>query len=66
MKNCIRAQRIEDMDRDKVDIQIISQTPILFQYHRSVDQVISLSQSNAKMCLISIGFTDCGSSSAFQ
>jgi hypothetical protein len=35
----LRSQRLEDMDRDGVDVQIISNTPILFQYHRPVEQV---------------------------
>jgi hypothetical protein len=39
-------QRVTDMNTDNIDVQIISNTPILFQYHRPVAEVgegISLS-----------------------
>jgi aminocarboxymuconate-semialdehyde decarboxylase len=33
--------RLKDMDHDLIDHQIISNTPVLFQYHRRVDQVMN-------------------------
>ena len=32
-------QRVVDMNTDDIDVQIISNTPILFQYHRPLAQV---------------------------
>ena len=33
-------QRVTDMNTDNIDLQIISNTPILFQYHRPLAEVI--------------------------
>jgi aminocarboxymuconate-semialdehyde decarboxylase len=32
-------QRVTDMNTDNIDVQIISNTPILFQYHRPLAEV---------------------------
>jgi len=37
-------RRIEEMDRDKIDLQVISATPILFSYERPVDQAADCAQ----------------------
>lgn len=34
------ALRLKDMQADGVDYQIISNTPLLFQYHRPIQQVV--------------------------
>lgn len=34
------AQRLADMDRDGVDVQVVSATPVLFGYARPVDQAL--------------------------
>mmetsp|Transcript_30962 Transcript_30962/g.89952 ORF Transcript_30962/g.89952 Transcript_30962/m.89952 type:complete len:168 (+) Transcript_30962:27-530(+) len=38
------AKRVEDMDRDGVDHQIISATPILFQWHRKAEEALVVAQ----------------------
>ncbi len=38
------ARRIEDMDRDGVDIQVISATPVLFAYGRPAEQALEVAK----------------------
>lgn len=38
------ARRIEDMDRDGIDLQILSMTPVMFAYDRPADQALEVAR----------------------
>ena len=44
-------RRLDEMDRDGIDIQIISQTPVLFSYARPVEQALEVARIFNDMAL---------------